>query len=309
MRPPGTATARPHLDSVLLMAAVTVCWGLNWPAMKLAVNEIPVWSFRLFCLAAGGAGLLGISRITGQSLGIPRGRRGPLVFTAFLNITLWHVLSAYGLTLAQAGRSAIIGYTMPIWASVLGVLFLRERLGGRKILGMAIGMSALALLMLPGLSALASAPLGGVLMLGAAMAWGAGTVASKYWDWGMPTTTMVGWQMVIGGLPVALGWLLFDPGFDLGAVSTPGWVGAVYSALVPMIFCHWAYYKTVLMFPANVAALATLATPVVGVVSSILLLGEPLGPTEILSMALVTLALTVILSPSRPVPHEPARNS
>jgi drug/metabolite transporter (DMT)-like permease len=115
----------------------------------------------------------------------------------------------------------------------------------------------------------------------------------------MPVSVLVGWQGVFGAIPVVIGWLLVDPSISLGDVSARAWAGAIYAMLIPMIYCHWAYYKTVMMFPANIAALSTLATPVVGVVSSALLLGEPLGLLEFGSMGLVTLALVIILAPLR----------
>jgi hypothetical protein len=31
---------------LLLLAVLTVLWGVNWPMMKLAVAEVPVWTFR-----------------------------------------------------------------------------------------------------------------------------------------------------------------------------------------------------------------------------------------------------------------------
>ena len=49
------------------------------------------------------------------------------------------------------------------------------------------------------------------------------------------------------------------------------------------------------MFPAVLAAVGTLAIPIVGVLSSGLVLGEPIGGREILALALVCAALVVVL--------------
>jgi len=61
------------------MAAITLFWGLNWPAMKTVLDTLPVWTFRSICLVGGGLGLLMIARLTGRTLYLPPGRLAPLL--------------------------------------------------------------------------------------------------------------------------------------------------------------------------------------------------------------------------------------
>jgi len=60
---------------------------------------------------------------------------------------------------------------------------------------------------------------------------------------------------------------------------------------LPIIFCHWAFFRVVQIFPANVAALSTLCIPAIGVFSSALLLGEPLRTYELVALGLVVVSL------------------
>ena len=62
-----------------------------------------------------------------------------------------------------------------------------------------------------------------------------------------------------------------------------------------MVFCHWAWFSVVRLFPAAIAAIGTLAIPIVGVFSSALVLGEPVGLRELASLGLVCAALAVVL--------------
>jgi drug/metabolite transporter (DMT)-like permease len=62
-----------------------------------------------------------------------------------------------------------------------------------------------------------------------------------------------------------------------------------------MIYCHWAYFALVRIFPAGIAAIGTLAVPVVGVFSSTLILNEPVGLSEVAALALVVTALSMAL--------------
>ena len=63
----------------------------------------------------------------------------------------------------------------------------------------------------------------------------------------------------------------------------------------PMSFCQWAYFKVVGLLPASVAAIGTLAIPVIGVYSSHLVLGEAVGVSELLALLLVLSALVLVL--------------
>ena len=44
-----------HLPARLwwLLAALTLAWGFNWAAMKLALADVPPWIFRSLCLGLG----------------------------------------------------------------------------------------------------------------------------------------------------------------------------------------------------------------------------------------------------------------
>ncbi len=291
----AAAAPRSPYFGLLLLAGITLVWGVNWPAMKLAVAEVPVWTFRSICLASGGFGLLAIARIGGQRLRVPAAELGPLLLAAAFNITGWHLASAFGLVYLEAGRASIIAFTMPLWAAVLAVPLLGERLSRPAAAGLVVGLLGLAILVLPDWRGLVAAPLGVLFMLGAALSWAAGTVALKYFRWSMPTTVLAGWQLVLGGVPVALGALWFDTGFAPQAVSVTAWLATLYAALLPMIFCHWAWFKVVGLYPAAIAGIGTLAIPAVGVVSSAVVLGERIGPDVVGALVLVLAALALVL--------------
>ncbi len=295
-------TSPPHggstwsVAAIVLLATLTVTWGLNWPMMKLAVQEVPPWTFRALCVTVGGGALLALTRLTGGAVMVPASRLPPLMLVALFNITTWHLLSAYALLYTGGGRAAIIGYTMPIWASVLSVLVLHERVGARQVLALALGMAGLVLLLGQDLGRVGASPLGALLMLGAALGWATGTVLIKRFSWeGMPIMALSGWQLLIGGVPIVIGWWLWEPVPDLAALSLPAAIGLAYAVLVAMIFCQTTYFKIVTLVPANVAAMAVMGVPVVGVLSSAWILGEPVGPTEIAALILVIGGLAVLI--------------
>lgn len=289
----ASATVAPQ--AIALLGGLTLFWGINFPMMKLAVSGVDPWIFRVICLAVGGIGLLAIARATGGRLGIPRRDLKPAILCSLLNITCWHLCSAFALTMIEAGRAAIIAYTMPVWAAILSVVFLHERFTWRRGFGLALGLTGLAVLMAPEAASVIAAPWGPLLMLGAAVGWGSGTVAMKSVRWSLPVAQLTGYQLLFGGVPVLIGAALFGRPETLATADLPSWIGLAYAATVPMIFCHYAWFKTVSLLPANIAAIGTLAIPVVGVLSSALALGEPIGIAEILALGLVVAALSMVM--------------
>ena len=184
---------------------------------------------------------------------------------------------------------------MPLWASILSVIFLRERMTALRVIGLALGLTALAILLIPEFGRIGGTPWGAAMMLAAAVSWAAGTVMLKAIPWRMETVQLAAWQLAIGGLPVIAAALLVGRPSSVLDLSTPGALGVIYAALIPMIYCHWAWFRIVALFPANIAAIGTLSIPVVGVFSSALILGEPLAGADLLALALVVTGLFIVL--------------
>jgi drug/metabolite transporter (DMT)-like permease len=287
------------LKGVLLVVIVSLSWGLGWTAMKLVLNEVRPWTFRSICLLLGGAGLLLLARAGGSTLTIPAEDRKAIAVTALINVTGWHILSAYGVSLLHSGRAAIIAYSMPLWAVILSRALLGERITPMRVGALVVGFAGLTLLLAPEIQTLGAAPLGAGFMLAAAACWGAGTVLIKLFQWHMPATLVVGWQLVLGGIPVIIGALLLEPDPAIASVSGNALLALSFMVLVAIIFCQWAFFRVIQIFPANVAALSTMSIPVIGVFSGALILGEPVTWNELAALFLVLASLGLTAYPQR----------
>ncbi len=290
----SSARALPPLGFVLL-AGLALFWGSNWPAMKIVLGEVAVWPFRSLCLLTGGGALLSIARLSGRSVRVPTNEIRPLLVCAVFNIVGWHLFSGYGVSLIEASRASIIAFTMPVWATLFGRFVLGEPLSASKLVGLMLGVAGLAVLIGPELRTLGAAPMGGAFMLGAAVSWALGTVMIKRIRWTIPVGTLAGWQLLAGAVPITLGALAFHDYPDPASLSLPAVAALLYVLGFAMVFCHWAWFSVVRLFPAAVAAVGTLAIPMVGVFSSGLVLGEPIGARELVALGLVCAALAVVL--------------
>jgi drug/metabolite transporter (DMT)-like permease len=283
-----------------LIIGLNIFWGLNWPMIKLAVNEMPVMSFRAFCVYGGAAGLFAIALASRQSLAVPRGAWPVLLLCALFNITCWHLLGAWGVSLLNSGRAAILGFTMPLWAVVFGALLLGERITARRLGGLVLGMVAMALLFSSEISSARAAPVGTFAMLGAALSWAVGTVIMKRWPLRMPAAAFTAWQFALGGIPMFAGALLFDLD-KLHPVSVSASIGLAYTIVIAFVFCHWAWVRLIAIVPAGVASLSILGVAPVGVFSGMLILGESPHWQDFAALALVVAAIASVLWPKSAV--------
>ena len=279
----------------VLLAGVTLFWGANWPAMKIGLAEVTVWWFRAMCVWAGAIGLLGIAKLSGAALRMPSQEIPRMLLVSLFAMVGWQVCSAYGVSLMPAGRASIIAFTMPVWSALLGAVLLKEPITGHKMAGLVLGLSGLAVLMGDDLLVLGTAPIGALFMLGAAASWAMGTVLFKMFKWETPISALVGWQLAAASIPITIVALLIEPVPDLAHLSTKAMFSLVYLFALPMVFCQWAFFKVVSIFPASIASMGTLAVPVVGVYSSALILGEPVGWRELIALLLICSALICVL--------------
>jgi len=286
-----------HLWWVLL--GITLVWGFNWTAMKVAISEIAPFTFRTFCLAAGSGVLFAVLKATGQPLAIPRSQWRRLALIAFFTITCWNLLVVFGLRLIPSGRAAILAYTMPAWAIPLSVLFLGERMSRRKLLGLALGMGGIALLLVREVTSFTGAPLGALMVLGAACTWAIGTLLQKKYPVQAPVAPLTAWLMLVGGAPIYVGALLFDDFSALRDVSLWPALAVTYNVLFSFAWAHWAWIKLATSVSVTTFSLSMLMTPVVGVLSGMLFLGEHPGWLEFSALALVLASLALVVIPAR----------
>jgi drug/metabolite transporter (DMT)-like permease len=282
-----------------VLAGITLVWGFNWTAMKVAISEVAPFTFRTMCLAAGSGVLFAVLRATGQPLAIPRSQWRRLALVAFFTITCWNVLVVFGLRLIPSGRAAILAYSMPAWAIPLSVWFLGERMNGRKLLGLVLGMTGMALLLAQEFTSLAGAPLGALLVLGAAWTWAIGTLLQKKFPVQAPVAALTAWMMLIGGIPIYLGALAFDDWSALRDVSLWPALAVAYNVLLSFAWAHWAWIKLATSVSVSTFSLSMLMTPVVGVFSGMIFLGEHPGWPEFAALVLVLGSLATVVVPVR----------
>ena len=309
--PPRTeAPTTPHLTAAALIpvAVLTLVWGCNWPVLKMGVAELAPLTFRALTLPFAALGLLAVSKLSGDSIRIPRPLWGKAVVLATFNIAVWNGLVLFGLQQLPAGRSAILAYTMPIWGVLFSLALLHEPLSMRKGVGMVLGMLGMGVLLGEDIRHLERTPTAALLILGAAVAWAFGTVLLRKWRLPLPQNALSGWMMLLGSIPLTLLAPLLAPA-PLHAPSATAWFALLYNIFLAGTLAHWAWFTLARTLPVAISSMAVLPVPIVGVFAGMLVLGERPGPSEWTALALVVAALVAVLWAPKPSAAPPAPDS
>ena len=209
-------------------------------------------------------------------------------------MTILPISFTVGVYLLGPGRTSVLVYTMPIWATLFAWIILGERLTIIRMLALAFGAGAVAALMSQNLPELRNAPLGGAVTLLSAMSYGLGTVWLKRRVWRADASVLVLWQLVIGTIPIVLIWLVLRFPPDLSQAHAKQWLAALFLGMVGNGFAYFAWFRVVALLPAGAAGIGTLITPCIAVISSVWLVGERLHPHDIAAIVMIGMALLLV---------------
>jgi len=281
-----------------LLAALTLVWGTNWPLFKIALDELPVLTFRAVVLIIAILVLTTVLLMRGESFAVPKGKWPALIAASAMNLFIWNIATSLAVLYIPSGHASVLAYTMPLWVALLGFAVFGQRLTARLLLAIAIGAAAVVALMIPNFQSYARAPAGLFWGLFAGFCWAVGTFIVKRTAWPGMGLSLTFWQVVISLPPILLGALVID-GLPTHWPSTKALVATIYTGAVPMALGTAAWFALVKLLPAQVAALSSIAIPIVAIVSGVLLLDEPLSVLQAIAIASTVLSLWLALVPGR----------
>lgn len=294
-------------QQITLLIILTLVWGFNWPMLKLGVNHYPPLSFRSLSMWMGLPFLALVLYVKKVSFKIPKQDWPELIMLAITNMLVWHVLIILAVQNLSSGRSAILGYTMPIFSALIGVLWFGASMRWRAWAGVGCAALGVLLLLWHELSAIAGKPLGIVLGLIAAAFWGLGTQQIRHTRIQVPTLAIVFWMTCMSALLMSVLAFVFERR-DWVPVPDITWVSVVYNAFGVFVFAQAAWLSLARNLPPLASTLSVMFIPVLGVFSGAYFLNEALHWQDWAAIVLIVLAIASVLWPSS-TPPAPARQA
>jgi drug/metabolite transporter (DMT)-like permease len=281
----------------MLLLGLAVLWGYNWVVLKIGVEDAGPVAFAAIRMMGGAVILVAVM------LGIRRGFRilEPWTVAAIglLQTTGSQGFIALALRSGEAGKSAVLNYTLPVWVLILGFLLLNKRPRLGQWLAAGVALCGILIMAFVGGKAGTLEPV--LYALAASFCWGIGVILTEGLMQRHPgridTLTLTTWQMLVGSTVLVIIALMVP---EPTLVWTPGFVLAVLYNIGPataVAFLLWFALQQ--RIEANLLSLIVLIVPLVGIVSGWLQLGERPSETDAIGMALILAAIAVMVLSQR----------
>lgn len=264
--------------------AFAFIWSSAFTSARIIVADAaPLASLALRFLVSGLIGVT-IARALGQTWHLTKDQwRATFVFGLCQN-ALYLGLNFVAMQTIEASLAAIIASAMPLMVAAAGWLIFRDRLPALGVGGLILGISGVVVIMSARLS-------GGVDIFGltlcviAAAALTVATLSMRGASSGGNLIMVVGLQMLVGSATLAIVAALFEP---FHVTMTPSLIAAfTYTTLAPGLLATWIWFKLVQRIGAVKAATFHFLTPFFGVAIAAALLGERLGPRDVIGVAVI----------------------
>lgn len=284
----------------LIPVALAILWGLNWPAVKIALAEVPPFALRMGGLGVAAFLLLGTAFVAGRRLTVARRDLWPLFVAGMLNVAVFNLATVFAQLNTTTSRAAVLTFTTPLWAILFAYVFLGERLDRFRVAALAIGLVGIALLAAP-LATGGITPLGILFPMIAAVGWAAGTVYLKAYPIGGDRMVVTAYQLIIATVVSAAGFLAAGEVMPT-ALSPKGALAIGFHIVGATALAYLLWFTLLDRVSAGAAAMTTFAIPVVGVAGAMALVGERPTPLDYAGFAAVLAAAGIALIASRPAP-------
>ena len=284
----GSSAVHSRAAAITLLVLLTLIWGVHWSIVKIGLNYLPPLTYGALRVAIGLTTASVILAAQGR-LRLPGRENLPIVLSVGgLQVGASIVMQNLALRVVGAGRSSVLVYSMPLWVAVLLFLRWRFRPTRDETLALVLGVGGLALLLNPtSLDWSSTGQLAGSagLVLNAWW-WAAVIIHIRRHRWTRSPFELMPAQLLVALVPITIAAIVLEGG------QTIDWQPAtvlilLYSGVLATTFATWAMQSITRALGPQASATGYLVTPVVGLVTGWLILGERLGAADIVGSALV----------------------
>jgi drug/metabolite transporter (DMT)-like permease len=283
---------------ILLLIVLTLTWGLNWPIMKFSLREMSPLYMRALTMTGGALCLAAWYAAQGLRLKPTASEWRDVLSLGLPNVLGWHTLSILGVSQLASGRAAILGFTMPIWTVLLGVVLFKEKLTIRLCVALLAVAAAVGLLSWHELSSMAGKPLGVAFMLGAALSWAVGTLMMRRSHLTLPVQSLTVWMMLCVSACLWVMAFVAEPA-PTWQYSPLLWLSVLWGMFMNYGFAQIIWFGMAKNLPTATSAMSVIAVPLIGTLGATFIVGEvPHWQDWVAAVFVVTAIATVLLKKS-----------
>ena len=270
--------------SLLTEASLTlaaVFWGTNYAATKLAAHSIPPVSIVAIRFLVAGLLMYLVLRVLEPGSRLARKDLLPMAGLGCLGVALGQTTFTFGVSMTSAANTGFIFATAPVWGLLFGFLLGLERPTWRGISGLGLSILGVGVIFYEGLGLEGANLIGDLLVLLAAMGFGAYTVLSLRLLGRYSPLAVATYPILFGGPLVLLLSVPFFAGTGWGSVGAGAWAAVAFSAVFATAFAFSAWQRGVSRIGANRVLVYQYLISLTGVASGVVFFGEVLGAEKI----------------------------
>ena len=302
---PTASAVHSRSAALVLLALLALVWGVHWVIVKQGLHYLPPLTYGAFRMLGG---LLTMVAILGVQRRIKRPPRHDLPIIAsvsLLQIAAGVLIMNFALQAVPAGRSSVLLYAMPLWVALLLWAFFRTPPRRNEAVGLVLGLGGILVLVNPTVIDW-GVPLelaGTLALVVNGILWAAVTIHIRRHTWMSSPLDLQPWMLLTASVPIVVAALVLEQGREI-RWELPAILALLYSGPLATAFANWASQSITRSLGPLASAIGFLATPVVGLVSGAVLLGESLGLLDIAGFALVLggIAITSLIPAARVQP-------
>lgn len=275
-----------------------IAWGASFIATKVALQDLApvtiVWMRFLM-----GVIILGMAVVMRGQFALPQRREwGYFALLGFLGITFHQWLQSNGLQTSEAGTTAWIVATTPVFMALLGWFLLRERLGWIKTSGILLAFLGVLVVVSKGdfdsISIGKFGAPGDVLILISAVNWAVFSALSRRGLKSHPASLMMFYVMAIGWLFTSLLFLTTNGFAEIGSLTLAGWMGVAFLGIFCSGLAYIAWYDALKALTTAQTGVFLYIEPLVAVVVAFFILGEPITPASLIGGAIILFGVWLV---------------
>ncbi|MBU4529286.1 MAG: DMT family transporter [Hoeflea sp.] len=283
------------IDAALRLLAVMVLWAACFPLITIGLDLAPHIAFAAMRAALAGICLIALGILCGRT--IPAGCRSwGLIVVVGLGATSMGFLGMFhAAEFVSPGLATVIANVQPIIAAVLAHLLLGERLKATGKIGLAVGLAGIAVIALPSLAADHNQgySLGIAYVVIAATGVSVGNVAIKRLTGQVDPIMAMGFQLLIGAVPLALLSMVTED-VSLLTWSTEFVLVLVALSVFGSSLAFWLWFEALERVSLNRANAFTFLVPIFGLMIGAAFFGERLKVAQVAGVVLVLAGIVLV---------------
>ena len=280
-----------------LLIFLSILWGGSFFFIGVVVNGLPPFTIVALRVLLAAIVLNLIVPFTGQRM--PRDRRvwSAFFFMGLINNSIPFSLIVWGQTQIASGLASILNATTPFFVVIVAHFFTQdEKLSGRRLIGVIIGIVGVAMMIGPAaLSGLGVNLLAQLAILGAAISYAFGAVyGRRFQTMGIPPMITATGQLTASAvilIPIAI---IVDQPWGLPMPGLEVWLSMLGLAVVSTSLAYIIYFRILAVAGATNILLVTLLVPVSAILLGSTVLNERLDFRHFIGMGMLAIGLLVI---------------